>query len=362
MHQALWYRYLPLKKYVAKKHHTIKDLLSLDCCTKLTKLNLKKCVIESSSIFHLTELKKLAITFSQYNTVLPWLTALKIGSIRNEVYGLDFALQTNLISLRVGYGAIANKVDCLTQLKKLHCLHNGIIGDYSKLTNLTDLSISLCNQNVVLPKGLTKLNINTFGIPRDDILVGLTNLVDLSTGNISIAILNTLTNLTRLANCDFPVSDKYPSHLTKLKELSVIDIYRSDHLLSKLVNLEKLMAFTCDFTDDDFKYLTNLTELDFVGGDLGFFKNSYRLTDKGLSQLTKLCKLRMANQFTDVGLSSLTRLEQLYIHERGAKITTKAFSTNNCIHITMMMTGEYYGKEFRKKDMKDLYIDEWSLI
>jgi hypothetical protein len=81
-------------------------------------------------------------------------------------------------------------------------------------------------------------------------IIDLTKLTNLTINILSAASLNFLTNLTRLETLNFPESDKYTPHLTKLKELLLTRISRSDDLVRKLTNLKKLKTTFCDFVND----------------------------------------------------------------------------------------------------------------
>lgn len=97
--------------------------------------------------------------------------------------------------------------------------------------------------------------------------------------------------------------------LTKLESLCLRHVKVKKDVLPKLTNLQTLAFLEAGIKDRDLMCLTNLTVLNTSRED------QYGISDKGLSQLTKLETLLTGNDFSKEVVSTLTNLKKLVLYD-----------------------------------------------
>jgi hypothetical protein len=267
----------------------------------------------------------------------------------------------NLVKLdalfEIGNDAVVALPPTLTKLTINHKIQSGSC--YEKLSNLTSLKIMYDVDDVPFYKPLVLLfprlkKLCCFSTLLTHSLEGLTSLESLRASCINIQI-STLTNLTKLKQCDSYALHNFHNELpllTKLEHLSLPWSNLVDN--SDLVNLHNMRTLsitnTYEVTDEGLLYMTKMEKLklDVVGGVGGScFKsfcatlttliiNNTSLYDEYLILLTQLKHLEVYRHNTIRSLSKLTTLQTLYVGDnnniRNTDLTTLVNLTHLSIH------------------------------
>ena len=228
--------------------------------------------------------------------------------IRGQVTfnSLELGQIPNIKSLQILNRSIKDEhIKVLTDLESLVILEKSkiTVNSLTYLTNLVYLN-SLKDLSSYAFVSLPKLKyLRTRQRPKASVLSKLTNLIELSSPDLTSRDLQHLTNLTSLSSEEIYGTDLFSglSNLSKLKKLNLgKGVYTSYDYVKYLTMLETLTLNT-KMSKEGFGYLTNLTDLS-VWGE--YFQNDY------IKCLTKLKALELSNNqsISENGLQHLPQL------------------------------------------------------